>query len=149
MENKQWQKLIKLGNECFHEQQWIQAESLYSEAYNLLGFSYRDNPTCFQTLMAWICACHNLSALYESTERLELSLKFLTVPHEYLFEITQSEIEGEDIKVIAFQGLKLTLSSILMFAKKHPICDSCLEGFTSLKSALMQNSLTQSSLVIH
>jgi hypothetical protein len=142
MEDKQWQSLLKIGNDCFHDQQWSQAELFYSEAYDLLAFSYRDNPLCTQTLMAWICACHNLSTLYESTEKFTLALRFLTVPHEYLLEITKSEIENEDIKLIAFNGLKLTLSPILMFAKKHPICDDCLESLTSLKNLLKQNSLT-------
>ena len=141
MEVRQWQALLKLGNESFHDQQWDQAEFFYSEAYDLLALSYRKNPTCTQTLMAWICACHNLSALYELTDNLELSLRFLAVPHEYLFKITQSEKEQEDIKMIAFKGLTLTFSPILMFAKKHPICDSYLESFNSLKSLLKHNSL--------
>jgi len=141
MKDSQWQSLIKLGNDCFHEQQWCQSELFYSQAYDLLAFSYRNNPTCTQTLLAWICACHNLSILYESTEKLSLALRFLTVPHEYLLEITNSEIKDEEIKLIAFKGLTLTLSPILMFAKKHPICDSCLASYTSLKSILKQSSL--------
>jgi hypothetical protein len=146
MKDRQWQSLLKLGNDCFHKQQWDKAETFYSEAYDLLAFSYRNNPLCSNTLMAWIGTCHNLSALYESTEKLTLALRFLTVPHEYLLEITKSGVENEDIKLIAFKGLTLTLSPILLFAKKHPICDGCLEGFTSLKGLIKQNALETSSL---
>ena len=140
MEDKQWQSLLQLGNESFHQQQWSQAELFYSEAYNLLALSYHNHPMCTETLMAWICACHNLSALYESTDRLELSLKFLTVPHEYLLSIANSKSAEEDAKVTAFNGLRLTLSPILMFAKKYPICENCLENFTSLKGLLKQHA---------
>jgi hypothetical protein len=140
MEDKQWQSLLQRGNESFHDQEWSQAELFYSEAYNLLALSYRNHPMCTKTLMAWICACHNLSALYESTNHLELSLKFLTVPHEYLLNIANSENAEEDAKVTAFNGLRLTLSPILMFAKKYPICESCLENFTSLKGLLKQHA---------
>lgn len=140
MEDKQWQSLLQLGNESFHEQQWSQAELFYSEAYNLLALSYHNHPMCTETLMAWICACHNLSALYESTDHLELSLKFLTVPHEYLLSIANSKSAEEDTKVTAFNGLRLTLSPILMFAKKYPICENCLDKFTSLKGLLKQHA---------
>jgi hypothetical protein len=140
IEDKQWQSLLQLGNESFHEQQWSKAEFFYSEAYNLLALSYRNHPMCTETLMAWICSCHNLSALYESTDHLELSLKFLTVPHEYLLSIANSKSAQEDTKVTAFNCLKLTLSAILMFAKKYLICENCLENFTSLKGLLKQHA---------
>ena len=140
MELSQWQSLLKLGNDCFYDKQWNQAEFFYSEAYDLLAFSYRNDPMSAETLMAWICACHNLSALYEAKEDLDLALKFLMVPHEYLIEVTESKIANEDIKLIAFNGLSLTLSPILTFAKKYPICDGCLEKFTSLKSLIEQQS---------
>lgn len=129
MENLQWQSLVKLGNECFHEKQWQQAEFFYSEAYDLLAFGYRNNPLCEETLMAWICTCQNLSSLYEVVGKLDLSLKFLTVPHEYLQSVTTTPKVGEDIKVLAIKGLSLTLPPILEFAKQHPICGDCLEKF--------------------
>jgi len=140
MEHSQWQSLLKLGNDCFHDKEWNQAEFFYSEAYDLLAFSYRNNPMCAGTLMAWICACHNLSSLYEAKQDLDLSLKFLMVPHEYLLEITESKIDNEDVKLIAFKGLSITLSPVLSFAKKYPICDECLDKFTSLKSFIEQKS---------
>lgn len=141
MEVRQWQSLLKLGNDCFHEQEFSQAEFFYREAYDLLALFYRNNPMCSKTLMAWICTCHNLSDLYESTENFDLALKFLTVPHQYLLKISQSEIEDEEIKLIAFKGLKLTLAPILLFAKKHPICDGCMASFTSLAHLLEPKSL--------
>ena len=139
-DHSQWQSLLKLGNESFHDQQFQQAEFFYSEAYDLLAHNYRNSPKCADTLMAWICTCHNLSSLYEETGRLELSLRFLMVPHEYLIEITESEIQDEDIKLIAFKGLNLTIAPILTFAQKHPICDGCKSQFESLEQLLKHDA---------
>ncbi|GHE96033.1 hypothetical protein [Thalassotalea profundi] len=136
MENQQWQSLLKLGNESFHEKEWKKAEYFYSEAYDLLAFSYRKNPMCADTLMAWVCSCHNLSKLYEYKGNLTLALKFLMVPHEYLLSITQSIIDDEDVKLIAFKALSFTLPPILSFNNKHPICNNCIEKFKSLKQLL-------------
>lgn len=60
------------------------------------------------------------------------------VPHEYLLEVTNSKIDDEDVKLIAFKGLSLTLSPILMFNKRNVICDDCIEKFSSLKQLLEQ-----------
>ncbi|REL29857.1 hypothetical protein [Thalassotalea euphylliae] len=136
----QWQSLLKLGNESFHEQQFQQAEFFYSEAYDLLAHQYRSSPKCADTLMAWICTCHNLSSLYEEMGRLEVSLRFLMVPHEYLIEVTESEVQDEDIKLIAFKGLSLTLAPIMQFAQKHPICEGCKDKLESMEQLLSQDA---------
>ena len=115
MENSQWQSLLQLGNDCFHDKQWNQAEFFYSEAYDLLAFSYRNDPLSSETLMAWICACHNLAWLYETKGDLELSLKFLLVPHEYLKNIAESDVPNNEEKLLAFKGMTLTSPSILLF----------------------------------
>lgn len=140
MEHCQWQSLLKRGNQCFHDQQWQQAEFFYSEAYDLLAHQFRETPTSTDILMAWICTCHNLSSLYEQKGKLELSLRFLMVPHEYLKEITDSDIGNHDIKLIAYRGLSVTLTPILEFAKKHPVCDSCTGQLESLKLLLEQDA---------
>lgn len=136
MERSQWQLLLQQGNDHFHDKQWGQAEVLYSEAYDLLAHSYRNNPVCIETLMAWICTCHNLSSLYESVDKMTLALRFLTVPHEYLLEVTQSEINNEQIKLVAMKGLNLTLPAIVQFSQKHPLCEQCIKKHASLETLL-------------
>jgi hypothetical protein len=136
MESTQWQSLLIQGNNCFNENQWQKAEYFYSEAYDLLAFGYRENPLCIETMMAWICSCHNLSSLYEKTNKLSLSLKFLTVPHDYLKKVSESEKADSDIKLLALKGLSLTLPPILEFSKSHPICDDCIEELANLKSVI-------------
>jgi hypothetical protein len=65
--------------------------------------------------------------LYEEIGKLTLSLRFLSVPHEYLKSVSQSEHASNDIKLLAFKGLSLTLSPLLVFRKNNPICDECVK----------------------
>jgi hypothetical protein len=138
MEHSQWQELLTLGNDCFYGNQLKQAEYFYSEAYDILAYGYRNDPLSTDILMAWIGACHNLSYLYETVGNLDLSLKFLKIPYDYLLEISKSNISNEDVKLIAFKGLSLTITPILLFAKKHPMCDDCKSKFGSLKKLIEQ-----------
>jgi hypothetical protein len=125
MEHAQWQSLLKSGNDSFYEKQWRLAEFYYSEAYDMLAYSYRNDPLSVDTLMAWVCTCHNLASLYESVGDLDLSLKFLKIPYEYLTEVSISKIPNDDVKSIAFKGLSLTITPLREFAKKYPMCDDC------------------------
>ncbi|MDT0605090.1 hypothetical protein [Thalassotalea castellviae] len=134
MESEQWKSLLTHGNDCFKDNQWQKAEYFYSEAYDLLAFGYRNNPQCIETMMAWICSCHNLSSLYERMNKLTLSLKFLTVPHDYLKKVSESDQADNDIKLLALKGLSLTFPPILAFSKNHPICEDCVEELSNMAS---------------
>jgi len=138
MRDSQWQLLVRQGNTFFKEKQWSVAEGFYSEAYDLLVLKYQKDPLSIETLMAWICVCHNLSSLHEAAGNLELSLKFLTVPHEYLKEVMESDVISEKVKSIAFKGISMTLPPILLFAQQHPICETCKDRYLSLKQLLDQ-----------
>jgi hypothetical protein len=139
MEHSQWQSLLKLGNDCFYDNHLHQAVSFYSKAYDMLALGYKNSPHSADILMAWVCACHNLSSVYEALGDLDLSLKFLKVPYDYLMDISVSNITDEEVKLIAFQGISLTITPILMFAKKYPMCDECQGKFGSLKSLIKQD----------
>jgi len=141
MENSQWQSLLKLGNDSFHDNKWSQAEFFYSEAYDILAHGYRSNPLSADILMAWVCTCHNLSSLYETLGELDLSLKFLKVPYDYLMEVSESNVPEEDVKLIAFKALSLTIAPILMFAKKYPMCDECQSKLGALKKLIEQKEI--------
>jgi hypothetical protein len=141
MEHSQWQSLLKLGNDCFHDNNWSQAEFFYSKAYDMLANEYRKNPLSSDVLMAWVCTCHNLSSLYETIGNLDLSLKFLKVPYDYLIAVSESNTPDDDIKLIAFKGISLTIPPILLFAKKHPMCDDCKSKLGSLKRLIEQKEV--------
>lgn len=140
MGHSQWQELLTLGNDCYQNNQLRQCEFFYSEAYDILAYGYRNNPLSSDILMAWICTCHNLSTLYETMGDLDLSLKFLKVPYDYLVEISESDIPDEEVKLIAFKGISLTVTPILLFVKKHPMCEDCISKLGSLKKVIEQET---------
>ncbi len=144
MEHTQWQSLLRLGNNCFHEQQWDQAQFFYSEAYDLLFHFYQKEPMSSDLLMAWVCTCHNLSSLYERVGQLDLSLTFLMLPHEYLKGMTESSILDDDVQLIALKGMSLTLSPIILFTKKYPLCEGC-----SLKLKSLQHLMKANFSIVH
>lgn len=138
MEHAQWQSLLTLGNECFHDKQLNQAENFYWQAYDLLSLACHEEPQSSDVLMAWICACHNLALLYETFGNLDLSLKFLMTPHEYLVAVSESKHSNDDIKFTAFKGMSLTLPPILLFTQNHKICDGCREQLPLLEKIIAQ-----------
>jgi hypothetical protein len=140
VEHSQWQSLLKLGNECFDDKQLNQAEALYWQAYDLLSLACHEEPQSSDVLMAWICACHNLAALYETFGNLDLSLKFLMAPHEYLITVSESNHFNDDIKFIAFKGMSVTLPPILLFIKSYKICEGCREQQPTLQKIIEQEA---------
>lgn len=83
----------------------IRSMVFYSEAYD-----YRNDSSSIETMMAWICSCHNLSILYAKRGKLTLALIFLTVPHNYLQSVSESEKANDEIKPLAYKGLSITFS---------------------------------------
>ena len=144
MENYQWQTLLKLGNDCFHEKQFNGAESFYWQAYEMLSLACQNEQLTLELLMAWICACHNLAALYEEFGNLELSLKFLMVPHEYLLAVSESNALDDNTQLMAVKGMNITLSAILLFSNKYTICEDCQSQFSSLS-----NIMTKKASLVH
>jgi len=139
MKHSQWQSLLQLGNKYFHDNKWIQAEFFYNEAYDLLELSFRNEPFSSDTLMAWVCTCHNLSYLYEIQGNLDLSLQFLLVPHDYLKGIAESNTLNDDIKGVALKGMSLTHPPILLFTKKYSVCDDC-RSFVEIQSKTLEKT---------
>ena len=124
MKNTQWRSLLKLGNDCFHTQQWSQAESLYSEAYELLVNDCLNTPLSSEILAAWISACHYLALLYETQGNIELALKFLLLPHEYLNSIADSNKTSDIMKSVALKGMSITHPPLVLFMKKNALYDN-------------------------
>jgi len=72
--------------------------AFYSEAYD-----YCNDSSSIETMMAWICSCHNLSILYAKRGKLTPVLKFLTVHHNYLQSVSESEKANDKIKSLAYK----------------------------------------------
>ena len=69
LEEMHWQQLMKQGNDCFDQQQWLQAEYFYQEAITSLDSLWQQDIENIELLMAWISGVHNLSALFEVPRR--------------------------------------------------------------------------------
>lgn len=126
MENTHWQSLLKLGNDCFHAEQWGQAESLYSEAYELLVSDCLSTPLSLEILTAWISASHNLALLYETQGNIDLALKFLLIPHEYLNTIADSNKTSDVMRAMALDGMSLTHPPLVLFMKRNALYEKGL-----------------------
>jgi hypothetical protein len=132
----QWQQLLHEGNDCFHTKKWKQAEYCYKEAAFHLDSLWSANTKDVELLMAWICAIHNLSSLFEVQDNADLSLQYLKIPHQRMLSIYQCNEYCEDTKLIAQHALKITFMPILMFSKRHPICDTCIQSLAEFKSTI-------------
>ena len=137
----QWQQMLKSGNQCFDQEQWLQAEYFYKEAYAELDKQWHQTPKQTELLMAWLCASHNLSTLHEVQGELKVSLQYLKIPHLKLKEIACDDNQCDDLKLIAFKALKFTLTPLLSFAKKYPTCRDCMDDLVKLKQQLDSESV--------
>jgi hypothetical protein len=135
----QWQSLLNEGNDYFHNQQWKQAEYCYKEAAFHLDSLWAADTTDVQLLLAWICAIHNLSSLFEVQDDPILSLQYLQIPHNRMLSIYQCSEYCEDTKLIAQNALKITFMPILMFTKRHPTCENCQQSLAELKASIESN----------
>ncbi len=135
----QWQNLLDDGNESFHKRNWRQAEYCYKEATSHLDTLWSANTKNVPLLMAWICAYHNLSTLFEVQDNPDLALQYLLIPHNRVLSICHSDDICDETKLIAENALKVTFMPILMFSKRHPMCDSCQQSLLEFKNNLEAN----------
>ena len=132
----QWQNLLTNGNECFNEQNWLQAEYYYKEAESHLDTLWSANNKDVDLLMAWICAVHNLATLFEVQGNNDVSLQYLLIPHHRMLKLSHNNQSCEDLKLIAMKALKFTFTPLMIFAKKHPMCADCENGLNEFQKRL-------------
>lgn len=135
----QWQNLLDDGNNSFHKRKWQEAEYCYKEAAFHLDVLWSADVCNVALLKAWICALHNLATLFEVQEDHELALQYLLIPHNRMLSICHSNERCEESQLIAHNALKITFMPIFMFAKRHPMCDSCQHTLSEFKAQLDQN----------
>ena len=132
----QWQNLLNNGNECFNEQNWLQAEYYYKQAESHLDILWSANNKDVDLLMAWICTVHNLATLFEAQGNNEVSLQYLLIPHHRMLKLSHNDQSCEDLKLIAMKALKFTFTPLMIFAKKHPMCADCENGLNEFQKRL-------------
>lgn len=85
-----WQQLLLKGNDFFEAQQWYQAECYYKSAYSQLEGRWNKDESYESLLMAWICACHNLSTLFEKQGDLEHAIGYLIKAYQQAYFTSQN-----------------------------------------------------------
>lgn len=125
MESANWKTLLMQGNEFFQQQQWLFAELRYIEAYELLSHQFNQELASYSTMMAWICASHNLASLHEATGNYDNALRYLLTPHEFLVRLCESDEVSADVKENLVKGFSVTVPAIRLFSEDHNMCDAC------------------------
>ncbi|WP_085297574.1 hypothetical protein [Cognaticolwellia mytili] len=131
-----WQLLMKKGNRCFEEQQWIKAELYYKSAYSQLEGLWLQDGEYESLLMAWICACQNLAILFETQGEYDRSIGYLVKAYQEAFHTSQNHIASDSLRSLAFGALGATLKKILHFADKYPTCEDCLTKLYRLQQTI-------------
>ena len=138
-EPTQWKELLTYGNECYKKQDFMQAEYYYKKAEEYLDYLWLADPANVNLLMAWISSLHNLATLFEQQGNNILGLQHLLIPHHRMLNLSQSNKVPENVKIIAINALKLTFTPILMYTKRHPICEKCQHEIESFEESLKDN----------
>jgi len=131
-----WQSLLEKGNTCFAENQLLQAEYYYKEAIEYLEIAWLGELTNVELLMAWICASHNLSTLFEKQRDYDVSLQYLLLPHHRLLTMVNDAVYKDDIQLIVISAIKLTFKPIQAFIKRHPVCNACAREIEAFGESL-------------
>lgn len=128
----EWQRLLLQGNMSFESEDWLTAEYCYQTAYDLLEDKWMSHLEDHELLMAWICACHNLSAVYESQGDLRVAVQYLLIPHTKVQDLVNNDRAPEALTALAIKAINTTMSPILAFMKTHPMCDDCKKELMSV-----------------
>lgn len=134
-----WQDLLGNGNRCFDNKDYLQAEYYYQQAQSYLDELWMQDGKNSRLLMAWITASHQLASLFEDQGNPQLALAYLQLPHQRVLTISQDPDYDEDMHLIALSALRVTLSALLEFAQKYPICQNCLRQLTELEAQISQS----------
>ncbi len=118
---KEWQQLMRQGNQEYHLQKWHEALTYYNQAITLLEQSVStESPNSQQVIQGWICGYHNVATTYEQQGFIERSRDNLITPFSIMLAISYHPQSSSKMKLIAHHALSITLPPLLEFANKHP-----------------------------
>jgi tetratricopeptide (TPR) repeat protein len=134
-----WQLLLLKGNDSFNKLDLPLAEEYYHQAIECLEQQWCADIEDSNLLMAWISAFHNLAVLYEQQGQPKMAFRYLQIPHQRMYELSQEPQNSDDLKFVALHTLKLTLMPLLAFSKKYPACNGCLSSLKKMEIAVNAN----------
>ncbi len=131
-----WQTLLVKGNNSFNQLDMLLAEEYYHQAIECIEQEWHANIENCNLLMAWVSAFHNLAVVYEEQGQPKMAFRYLQIPHQRMTELAQQSDYGDDLKFVALRSLKITLTPLIAFSKKHPACDDCLSSLKEMEIAI-------------
>ncbi|WP_435276468.1 hypothetical protein ACMAZF_05625 [Psychrobium sp. nBUS_13] len=132
----QWKMMMAVGNECFHQQSWFDAEQSYYQAVDIIEDLWNNDMENIELLQAWIAGQHNLSSLFEQQGLECEALRYLTIPHQRVLSLINQGACSTSFHHALMLTAKITLHPLLEFSQRHPICDGCITGLKLSKEWL-------------
>lgn len=123
-----WQELILSGNNGYDQKDWQKAEISYCRAASILERQWQQNQSDARLMMAWIAVYHNLSSLYESLGSDRQALRYLMLPYRKVMKLLQHTPTDHEFRFSLIRAARTTITPILSFSGRHPICDCCKAG---------------------
>ncbi len=102
-----------------------EAYVLYQLAIADIEQRWPDEPESMALLMGWIAGLHNLSVLLEKQGDGETALRYLTLPHHWVLALINDESISESFRLAAHRAINITLTALLEFSQRQPVCESC------------------------
>ena len=112
-----WQQLMAQGNQAFHRQQWQQALQCYRTADELLRMKLACQQPDAETLLGWICGCHNLAALYQAQGEMDKALECLNQPHDKAIGLINSNEPA--LSSLGMDASRITYRALMEFQREQ------------------------------
>ncbi|NRA62790.1 MAG: DUF2753 family protein [Psychrobium sp.] len=120
-----WQQTMREANGAAQLLDDKEAYGLYQLAIADIEQRWPDEPESMALLMGWIAGLHNLSALLEKQGDAETALRYLTLPHHWVLALINDETISESFRLAAHRVINITLTALLEFSQRQPVCESC------------------------
>ncbi len=133
---KAWQVLLQKANFSFNQEEWFYAEELYHQTIESIEQLWIEDIENTPLLIAWVNTFHNLAVLYEVQGKAKVAFKYLQIPYQRMIELNQGNDYSEYFDLVILRTLKITLTPLIAFSKKHRACSSCLESIREIEKAV-------------
>ncbi|NOI65344.1 hypothetical protein [Vibrio sp. 99-8-1] len=97
------------------------------------------NPTCIESIKAWISGYHQLATIYQLRGQYLLAQKCLLIPHQSMLYMAHN-CHDEEVELIAIRAINITLPKLIEFTKVHPPCKNCMNELREQMSAIEQQN---------
>lgn len=119
-----WDSLLTAGKECYNQQDWLRAEYFTRKAEALLINGMTECGVQEEVLLAWICANHNLAAIFEQQGDTGVALQYLLQAHQLVVSLCE-EVSDADMVNLSLNALSITVNRLSVFREQHPVCKLC------------------------